>query len=105
MKKFKLKSNTVKSGEVPRKCIEVYSYYDVLLCIIWADNLLSPQNFDFELKEIEYFVDIAKRFYTTFDNLEILAQKDQEIQELLAQVKQQEVEMSFMINNSQVNKS
>lgn len=98
MKKFKLKSRNIKNDISSKKCIEVYNASDSLICLIWADGHLSPQLFEFDIKEIEYFVDIAKRFYTTFENLELLAQKDQTIEELLAQIRQQEVEIESLIN-------
>lgn len=100
MNKFKLKSNIVKNGITSKKCIEVYNSKDELLCLIWADGHLSPQAFEFELKEIEYFVDIAKRFYTTFENLELIAAKDEEIKNLTAIIRHQETEIENIINQS-----
>lgn len=108
MKKFKLKSLIVKSEDiwmVDKKCIEVYNASDLLLCIISGDRMISPQAFEFTPKELKYFIHIAKNFHTTFENLELIAQKDEEIQSLTAIVKQQETEMSFMINNSHINQA
>lgn len=100
MEKFILKSGKIKQFNGSLECIEVYNKLNILLCLIWGDGRISPQGFDFSLKEVDYFIFVARNFEFIWNALASIASKDEQIKDLEALVKQLETEMSFIINQN-----
>lgn len=99
MKKYKLTSHRNKSKEsnLPPS-IQVCNKYDYLLCIIFADGTMAFQSYDFDIKEVKYFLSIAENFDATFESLEETAQKDEVIKDQEAIIRQLETEIESLIN-------
>lgn len=103
MTKFKLKPRSG-DGKMPPSIMVFYKSENNVIATIWGDGRIVALKFhEYSVEEMEYLVGVAKQFYSNYDSLELIAQKDEVIKEQEAIIRQLQTEMSFMIDNSPIN--
>lgn len=75
-----LKIQAVKETTSLPPSLRLFDFKKELVCTIWADGRITPAlPEDYTISEIEYFLLIAKQFFTFYNSL---YEKDMEIEEL-----------------------
>ena len=75
-----LKLQALKETKSLPPSIRLFDFKNELVCTIWADGRITPAlPEDYTIAEIEYFLLIAKQFFTFYNSL---FEKDREIEEL-----------------------